>query len=72
MDFVDYAVQVQPVVDAFRSGIANTPPSARRLAIVTRSALLRMQLKRMIGRDGVMFFESLAEAERWLEETSSV
>lgn len=37
-DLTGYAIQIQPVVEAFQSMIADTPHRARRVVIVTQSA----------------------------------
>lgn len=43
VDLTDYAFHQQDVVQAFQTVISSTPRRVSRLAIVTQSALLRMQ-----------------------------
>lgn len=63
VDLSEYPIQSQSVVDAFHAIIIGKRLRANRLAIIASSTLLRMQLRRMIGRDDITFFANASEAE---------
>ena len=58
--------QGQDVLDAFQRVVLESPVKARRIGIVSGSALLRMQIRRMLVSDKLQVFETTAEAEAWL------
>ena len=68
VDVRDLQLQTQQVVEAFRFIIAQPGTRARRLAIVTGDAAVRMQVRRVANRDDIRCFPDMAAAERWLAE----
>ena len=58
--------QGQEVLDAFRRIVTESPVKARRIAIVSGSTLLRMQIRRVFVSDTFQVFATTAEAEAWL------
>lgn len=63
VDLTDYQVQSQSSVDAFHALLSKKPVRPARLTIITPSALLRMQLRRMTGRDDIRFCQSANELD---------
>ena len=59
-------IQAQDVTEVFAAMIADPAFQSRRLAIVTGSSLARMQVRRMLQRDGAAYFDDVASAEAWL------
>ena len=60
--------QAQDVIGAFNELASASTLKAQRIAIVVESALLRLQLRRVLARDQIRLFETIAEAEDWLAE----
>lgn len=60
--------QGQDTLEAFRRLILASPLKARRIAIVSSSALLRMQVRRVLASDRVQVFEATTGADAWLDE----
>lgn len=59
----------QDVMPYFDALIAGTAPLARRIAVLTNSALARMQVKRVTGpASQFRLFVSAAEAWAWIDE----
>ncbi|MEG3086623.1 hypothetical protein [Sphingomonas sp. PB4P5] len=58
--------QGQDVLAAFHRVIVESPVKARRIVIVSESALLRLQIRRVLASDTLQVVETLAEAEAWL------
>jgi hypothetical protein len=60
-------IQPQDVVAAFQELALHAPLKARRIAVVRKSALTRMQTQRILQvRDNAAIFETLDEAKDWL------
>jgi hypothetical protein len=68
VDVSECKLQAQTVFGAFQSAIGDPRYMARRLAFVTGSSLVRMQVRRMTSRDNMAFFTTIADAEAWLFE----
>ncbi|WP_375392753.1 hypothetical protein [uncultured Sphingomonas sp.] len=66
VDVHDLRLQTQAMVEAFRDIIAAPETQARRLAIVTGDAAVRMQVRRVIERDAIRCFADIGAAEDWL------
>jgi hypothetical protein len=60
-------VQDQQVVAEFRRLLAGLPLQAGRIAFVTTSALLTLQLRRIIPADRGGLFDTVAEGLCWLK-----
>jgi hypothetical protein len=58
--------QGQDVLQAFQRVVADSPVKARRIVVVSESALLRMQIKRVLSRSTLQVVGTVAEAEAWL------
>jgi hypothetical protein len=65
IDISDCAVQPQEVTAAFNRHVAAVPRSER-VAVVTSSPMIRMQIRRIVGRRDLEVFEGLAEAQEWI------
>lgn len=66
-DVSDAAIQPQHVIDAWQSFINRAAHPSRRIALVTSSALPRLQAKRISGSNPfVQVFDTRDAAERWL------
>ncbi|CAN5411474.1 hypothetical protein BH09PSE4_BH09PSE4_05850 [soil metagenome] len=59
-------LQSQDVVGAFMKAIVDPRSLSRRLAFVTESSLARMQVRRMVTREGTALFENVSDAKAWL------
>ena len=68
VDLREATLQTQELISNAQDFIANAENKARRIALVAASALARMQTKRLVVRPGVVLFETIEEAERWLSE----
>lgn len=69
MDMSESAVQPQDALLAFRDNLGEGLfPRASRIAIVTRSAIARLQVKREMTQPYLRIFESADEAFIWLME----
>jgi hypothetical protein len=66
IDIRNCAIQSQDVIAAFGAHVAGVP-RAHRLAVVVRSAIVRGQIRRIIGRPEIAIFEDLAEAVNWID-----
>lgn len=66
IDLSDSSVQTQTVVELFMQ-VANSTARSESAFLVTPSALVRLQIKRIISHDRIRFFESLAGAEAWID-----
>jgi hypothetical protein len=68
-DVSDAALQSQPAIQAFAGLLAQPERRSRRMAIVVRSPLATIQVRRMISnRPDIKLFGSTSEAEGWLLE----
>lgn len=65
----DAMAQSQDVVAAFRGLFYDLPIKATRIAVVTQSVLLTMQLRRMADPARTRVFTDQSAASRWLAET---
>lgn len=65
-DISDCKIQLQEVVDGFRQLLDDPRLMSRKIAFVTGTSPARMQIRRMISRDGARVFEHAHEAELWL------
>ena len=62
-------LQSQTIATMLQHMMSDPTTRSRRLAFVADGALLRMQIKRMVGaRPDVGFFSDVFSAERWLRE----
>lgn len=61
--------QAQEIVAAFRGLARDLPVKAAQIAIVTDSALLTMQLRRIVDPARTRVFERQEEALTWLEQS---
>jgi hypothetical protein len=68
IDISTCAIQSQEVTAAFARHVSSVPRS-RRVAVVTRSSIIRMQIRRVIGRPELAVFEHLPEALLWIDAT---
>ncbi|HEX8484078.1 hypothetical protein [Sphingomonas sp.] len=62
--------QGQDVMGAFQQLVVRSPLKARRIAIVAASPLLRMQIRRVLPNDHIKAFETVVEADAWLDDMS--
>ena len=60
--------QGQDVLTAFNRVVTESPVKARRIVIISASALLRMQIRRVLVSDKLQVFETIPEAEAWLAD----
>lgn len=65
-DVSDCKIQLQEVVQAFRQLLADERLMSAQMAFVVGNSPARMQIRRLIMRDSCRFFDTVAEAERWL------
>ena len=65
-DVSDCKIQLQQVVEGFRSLLIDPSLMSARMAFVTGNSPAKMQIRRLISRDSCQFFDNAAEAERWL------
>lgn len=70
IDISDCAIQSQEVTAAFERHVAGVPRS-RRVAVVTKSPIIRMQIRRIIGRPELAVFEHVSEALVWMEAATN-
>ena len=61
-------LQSQDVVTAFQRLLTDLPLKAGRVAIVSESALLKMQLRRIMATDRSGVFDTVVEALAWIGE----
>jgi hypothetical protein len=66
-DVSECKIQLQEVVQAFRQLLADERLMSSRMAFVVGKSPARMQIRRLILRETCRFFETAAEAERWLQ-----
>jgi hypothetical protein len=66
-DVSECKIQLQEVVHAFRQLLADEQLMSSQLAFVVGKSPARMQIRRLILRDSCRFFDTVAEAERWLQ-----
>ena len=72
MDMSESAVQPQDALSAFRENLGDGLfPRASRIAIVTRSAIARLQVKREMTQSYLRIFESAQDAFIWLTESDA-
>lgn len=71
MDMRKSAVQPQEAVQAFRTHLGDFP-KARRIAIVTASAIARLQVKREMQQPYLQIFDDADAALAWLLEPEAV
>jgi len=64
IDVSGCSIQPQDVIAAFSAHVTAVP-RARRLAVVTGSSIIRMQMRRIIGRSDIAMFESATDALIW-------
>lgn len=73
MDMSDSAVQPQYAVVAFREHLGEGLfPRASRIAIVTRSIIAKMQVRREMTQDYLRIFTKTDDALRWLLEPAEI
>ena len=65
IDATECPLQLQEIVTAFQGTMAS-PRRAKRVAVVTGASLARMQARRLLQRDEVAMFDTIADAEEWL------
>ena len=66
LDVSGCRIQTQEVVARFADMLRDRRWAARALAIVVGSSIARMQLRRILDRDEIGWFATVAEAEAWL------
>ena len=71
VDVRQLQLQTQAAIGAARAIIAAPSTRARRLAFVTGSAAIRMQVRRLSERPDIRCFERLSMAEAWLAEPAA-
>jgi hypothetical protein len=67
-DLSGFTIQSQEVVAMCKAFINGATNSSKRLALVAGPGLARIQYKRVMGRDHMRMFQTIAEAEAWLLE----
>lgn len=67
-DIRNMQIQSQDSVALFQQLVGSDAVRSRLLAFVTSATLARLQARRLTTRDGVQFFSSMEDAERWLEQ----
>jgi hypothetical protein len=67
-DLSRFKIQSQEVVAMCKAFIDGATNSSRRLALVAGAGLARIQYKRVMGRDAMRMFPTIAEAQDWLFE----
>ena len=65
-DVSGWPIQSQSVSAIIRDLVVNAGATSKRIALVGGDGLVRMQLKRVVERDGMRMFSSCREAEAWL------
>lgn len=65
-DVSECKIQLQQVVEAFRSLLTDRTLMSERMAFVTGNSPAKMQIRRLISRETCQFFDNAADAERWL------
>jgi hypothetical protein len=65
-DVSECNIQVQEVVEAFRTLLRDESLMSKRMAFVTGKSSAKMQIRRLIDRDSCRFFEDAGTAELWL------
>lgn len=68
IDIVECAIQSQDVTAAFGRHVAGVPRS-KRVAVVTTSSIIRMQIRRIVGRPELAVFKDLSEARAWIDRS---
>lgn len=71
VDVSDMRLQPQDVVALFRGIIADPATRSRKLALVTGCSVVRMQVRRLIERQGIAVFTHAADAEAWLTRSDA-
>lgn len=66
VDMRGMQIQPQPIVELFKSVLANPTYRSKLLAVVVATSLARMQIKRATEHRDVKFFTTTEEAEHWL------
>ena len=66
IDISGCAIQSQDVTAAFGRHVARVPRS-RRVAVVTQSPMIRMQIRRIVGRAELAVFADGEDARSWLD-----
>lgn len=62
----DGKAQAQDVIGAFQGLLRDAPLKSGCIAMVCESAILKMQLRRIVPADRAMVFDTEAEAKAWL------
>lgn len=65
IDISKCAIQTQDVTAAFGRHVARVPRS-RRVAVVTRRSIIRMQIRRIVARPELAVFDQVGDALSWL------
>jgi len=65
-DISQMPLQAQSVTDAFDLFINHPNRRSQRLAIITGSSPVRMQIRRLLGRSDAALFKTIGEADEWL------
>jgi hypothetical protein len=65
-DLSHFTIQSQEVVSMCKAFIDGATNTAKRLALVAGPGLARIQYKRVMGRDHMQLFQTVAKAEAWL------
>lgn len=65
LDIREFPLQSQQVVEALRDHIERFP-KATRIAIICGRSPAKMQMRRLLSRDYVRYFETPMEAEAWM------
>ena len=68
VDLNAVSVQAKEVTKNIQQGAAQAYKAGDRVALVTKSALVRLQLQRITGPAETMAFETMDAALRWLNE----
>lgn len=67
-DLSHFKIQSQEVVAMCKAFIDGATNASRRLALVAGPGLARIQYKRVMGREAMRMFPTVADAEAWLFE----
>lgn len=59
-------IQSQDVMQKFKESIADPRYASKRIAFVTGSTLARLQVRRILTREGASCFDTPTEARAWL------
>ncbi len=65
-DVSECRIQLQEVFGAFQNLLQDPRLMSKRMAFVTGASPAKMQIRRLINRDTCQFFDTVADAERWL------